>query len=132
MDKAIFGGSLASVVFLLTGTYVFPHSPIMWLAGTSLTYTIFRLVMTGMLLIVLLSNPPRKMFVRIAMGIIAVVLTGWGIDLMWQGSYKLLDMILFVELGIAFGLAALEVTETDVTDAVTTKAPKGHPRTKTA
>lgn len=132
MDKAIFGGSLASVVFLLTGTYVFPHSPIMWLAGTSLTYTIFRLIMTGMLLVVLLSNPPRKMFVRIAMGIIAVVLTGWGVDLMWQGSYKLLDMILFVELGIAFGLAALEVTETGVTDAVATRAPQGHPRTKTA
>ncbi len=132
MDKAIFGGSLASVVFLLTGTYVFPHSPIMWLAGTSLTYTIFRLVMTGMLLIVLFTNPPRKMFVRIAMGIVAVVLTGWGIDLMWQGSYKLLDMILFVELGIAFGLAALEVTESDATDAVAKQAPKGHPRIKTA
>ena len=132
MDKAIFGGSLASVVFLLIGTYFFPGSPTMWLAGTSLTYTIFRLVMTGMLLIVLLTNPPRKMYVRVAMGAMAVALSGWGVGLMLQDSYKLLDIILFVELGIAFALDALETTEAEVTQAMRAKTNKSWLRTKAA
>jgi hypothetical protein len=133
MDKAIFGGSLACVLFLIAGTFLFPTSPIMWLAGTSVAYTIFRVIMAGMLLIVLFTTPPRKLFVLLAMGVMAMVLAGWGIELMLQGSYKLLDMIMFVELGIAFGLAALEVTNEDVSNALTSTAPKQRAhRTKTA
>ena len=131
MDKAIYGGSFASVVFLLAGTYLFSGSPIMWLAGTSLAYTIFRIIMAVMLLTVLVTTPPRKLYVRIAMGILAVVLVGWGIGLLMQGSYKILDMILFVELGLAFGLGALEITDEDVTKMVT-PGTTHHPRPNAA
>jgi hypothetical protein len=73
--------------------------------------------MAETLLLVLFTKPPRKWYVRVAMGVMAVVLVGWGVALMLQGSYKLLDMVLFIELGIAFGLATLEVTEPDATRA---------------
>lgn len=133
MDKTIFGGSLACVLFLIAGTFLFPTSPIMWLAGTSVAYTIFRVIMAGMLLTVLFTTPPRKLFVRLTMGILSMVLVGWGLELMFQGSYKLLDMILFVELGIAFGLAALEVTDEHLSDALASTKQKQRPhRTKTA
>lgn len=118
MEKAVYGGSLASTAFLLAGTYLFPASPIMWLAGMSLAYTIFRLVMVAMLVTVIFTTPPRKMFIRFAMGVLAAVLVSWGVALMLQGSYKLLDMILFVELGIAFGLGALEVNEADTENII--------------
>lgn len=118
MDKAIFSGSLISVLFLLVGTFLFPHSPIMWLAGTTLAYTIFRAIMAAMLLAVLFTTPPRKMLMRLAMGVLAVVLAGWGVGLIMQGSYKLLDIVLFVELGIAFGVAALEVSDEEAEQVV--------------
>lgn len=126
MDRAIFGGSLASVVFLLAGTYLFPSSPVMWLAGTTIAYTIFRLIMAEMLLLVLFTKPPRKWYIRAAMGVMSVALVLWGVALMVQGSYKLLDMVLFIELGLAFGLAALEVTETESPGRVATSPKNRH------
>jgi len=118
MNRTIFGGSLASVIFLIAGTYLFSNSPIMWLASTSLGYTIFRCLVAVALVVVLVTNPPRRLIVRALMGTLAAVMAGWGIALILGDSMHLLDIILFLELGFAFGLEALELNEEEIDERI--------------
>jgi hypothetical protein len=114
MNKAIFSCSLACVLFLLVGTYAFPTNPVMWLAGTTLTYTIFRIITAVALVAVLFTNPPRKWYMRTFMGIVAVALASAGIAIGAADSVQVLDMVLFLELAVAFGIEALEFNEDEL------------------
>jgi amino acid transporter len=114
MNRLVFSGSLACVIFLLVATYAFPTNSILWLAGTTTGYTIFRFAMAGMLLAVLFTAPPRRMYMRVLMGSLGLILVGCGVWLSLGDSMHLLDIVLFLELGIAFGIEALEFTEDEL------------------
>jgi hypothetical protein len=114
MNKAIFSCSLVCVLFLLVGTYAFPSNPIMWLAGTSMTYVIFRVITAVALVAVLLTNPPRQWYMRMFMGLVAVALATAGITIGVSDSVQILDMVLFLELAVAFGIEALEFNEEEL------------------
>jgi hypothetical protein len=118
MNKAIFGGALACVLFLLVGTFMFPTNSIMWLAGTALPYTIFRIIAAIGLAAVLITNPPRKMHMRVAMGVVAAILTAVGVGIGASDSVHVLDMVLFILLGIAFAIEALEFNEEELEASV--------------
>lgn len=118
MNKAIFGGALACVLFLLAGSYFFPDNSILWLAGTSTPYIVFRAVVAVMLFAVLVTNPPRKLYMRLLMGVIALTLVGAGVTIAVSDSVQLLDMTLFILLGIAFGIEALEFNEDELNERV--------------
>jgi hypothetical protein len=74
MKRLLFTGSLLCIIFLLIGTFAFPDSMIMELASMSLATTIFRGIMAAVIITVLFTLPPRRMFVRLAMGSAAVSL----------------------------------------------------------
>lgn len=114
MNRFIFGGALASVVFLIVGTYVFPTSMIMWFASLSIPYTVFRFLMVGLLLAVLFTEPPRRAAVRALMGGLAVLLVAWGVALSVGDSMHMLDIIIFFQLAFVFGIEALELSEEEV------------------
>lgn len=114
MNKTIFGGSLASVIFLIVGSFVFPSSPIMWLASTGIIYSVIRFLMAALLIAVIVSNPPRRRSIRLAMGGMGAFLVAWGLLLAVTNSMHLLDIVLFLEVGIAFGLEALELNEEEI------------------
>jgi hypothetical protein len=119
MNKAIFGGALVCVLFLLAGTYFFPSSTIMWLAGTSTTYVVFRILAAIALVAVLVTNPPRKLAMRLFMGAVAIALASVGVSIALADSVRLLDMTLFILLGIAFAIEALEFNEDELqTDVI--------------
>lgn len=114
MEKAVFLGGFVSAGFLIVGTYVFPTSLLMWFASTSGFYVVARALLMVLLLGVLLSAPPRKVWMRMVMGIVALGLAGWGIGLAMTDSMHILDMIVFLEAGIAMGIEALEFTEEEL------------------
>ena len=118
MNKLIFGGSLAGALFLIAGTFIFPTSSIMWLASTSLAYTVFRFMLAGLLLAVLFTSPPRKLILRALMGGMGVLLVALGTGLIIGDSTHILDIILFLEAGIAFGIEALELDESEYQDRI--------------
>lgn len=118
MNKAIFSCSLVCVLFLIVGTYAFPNNPIMWLAGTTLPYVIFRVIIAIALIAVLVTNPPRKLYMRWLMGLIAIALASTGVAIGASDSVQILDMVLFLELGVAFGIEALEFNEDELQSAV--------------
>lgn len=119
MNKAIFGSALLCTVFLIVGTYAFPSDIIMWFASTSLIYTIFRVIMVGMLVAVLVTNPPRHLYMRVAMGAMAFTLGCLGIGLLFADTLHLLDVILYIVLAAAFGIEALEFNEEELEEKVT-------------
>lgn len=119
MNRLIFGSSLTCVVFLLVGSYLFPDNTIMWFAGTSLGYTLFRLVMVIALVAVLITNPPRTMYMRLAMGALSLSLLFSGVVLLYSDVVHVLDMLLFVLLGVTFAIEALEFNEDELTDRAT-------------
>jgi hypothetical protein len=132
MNRLIFGGSLASALFLIIGTYVFPSSDMMWLASTSLAYTVVRCAMVAVLLVVLFTDPPRKIAVRLLMGAAAATLVGWGSALIASDSMHVLDVVLFLEVGFAFGLEALELNEEEVEERIDyLQHPEAAPAVKT-
>lgn len=114
MNRAIFGGSLVCVLFLLVGTFAFPSSMVMDLASTSVLITIFRIVMAVVLVGVLVTSPPRKLLGRLVMGGMAVALLALGFALSLGNSMHMLDVILFWELGCALGLEALEFNDDEL------------------
>lgn len=118
MNKAIFAGALACVLFLLAGTYFFPDNAILWLAGTTTPYTIFRIIIATALVAVLCTNPPRKLYMRIFMGMVGLAMVGVGIGIAASDSVQLLDMTLFILIGIAFGIEALEFNEEELNERV--------------
>lgn len=118
MNRTIFAGSLASIIILLIGTFAFPASMLMWLASISLPYTIFRVIMVGALVGVLLTNPPRRRDVRAGMGALSLILISCGLALALGNSVHLLDILLFMELGFAFGLEALEFNEEELDERI--------------
>lgn len=109
MKKGVFIGSLLSTIFLVIGTYAFPTDPLMWLAGISVGYTILRAILVLALLAVLFTEPPRRLYMRIIMGSAALMLIGTAVVLSSGNSMHILDIILFMEVGIALAIEALEL-----------------------
>jgi putative Ca2+/H+ antiporter (TMEM165/GDT1 family) len=114
MNKAIFSCALGCVLFLIAGTYLFPNNPVMWLAGTTLPYTIFRALAAVALITVLVTNPPRKLYMRIFMGFASVVLLLAGLGVGASDSVQILDMMLYLILGVSLGIEALEFNEEEL------------------
>jgi hypothetical protein len=114
MKRLLFTGSLLCIIFLLIGTFAFPDSMIMELASMSLATTIFRGIMAAVIITVLFTLPPRRMFVRLAMGSAAVSLLVSGLILCFSNSMHLLDVLLFLELGCSLGIEALELNDDEI------------------
>lgn len=120
MKQTVFFGSLLSVIFLLLGTYVFPTDIIMWFASTSWIFTVLRLLMAVVLILVLCTTPPRELYMRLAMGAAALISLGAGVGIAMSDSLHVLDIILFIQLGIVLGLEALEFNEDELAEKTRT------------
>lgn len=109
MGKLLLFLSLLSMVILLIGSVLAPESSTMWLASTSLSYDIARLIFSGGLIALLLTKAPRKMLVRVITGVMAFVIVILSLYMTYQGSIKLLDGMSFAAAALSMGVAALEV-----------------------
>ena len=118
MNRFIFGSSLACLLFLLTGTFFFPSNTIMWTVHLALPYTIFRICMVVLLIAVLLTTPPRKLYMRVLMASVGVFLIGTGIATSMGDGMYLLDIVMAYMLGIAFLIEALEYNEDELHERV--------------
>jgi len=83
----------------------------MELAGKSVALNIFRAAIGLTLLAVLLTKPPRSLSMRMYMGLFASGLTVAGITICLQDSMHVLDALLYLGLGCALGVEALEIDE---------------------
>lgn len=108
MTKPIVAGTFLATVFLTVAAYVYPIYPASWLASTSTEFAILRTILAAILLGLLFTKPPRKMYFRLILGVAAAATFLIAVAFMFQFKLALLD---FLMLGLAstnFALAAIE------------------------
>jgi hypothetical protein len=118
MGKLLVLLSLVSLTFLQLGNYLFPSDPVMWLATSSHTYDALRFAIMPILLVLLVTNPPRNMTLRRLVGAFSVLLLSSVALLTYNNMMSMLDTLAFAAAGVAMGIVALEITYTldDVVD----------------
>lgn len=94
---------------LLCGLYL-PDTPLMWMASTAPGYVYVRGGLVGVLISLLVTQPPRAYFVRVALGMVA--LTGGIVTLylLFTDQLYVADAVVLLEVAIICGLEALEST----------------------
>jgi hypothetical protein len=118
MGKLLIFLSLLSLIFLEVGSYLFPTDPVMWLATSSHAYESIRLLIMPLLVVLLVTNPPRHLMLRRFVGAVSVVLLLAVAALTYNNIMNMLDTLAFAAAGIAMGIVALEINYTvdDVVD----------------
>jgi hypothetical protein len=109
MQKLLIVGSTIMAAILLVGGLYFPNEFIMWMASTSLTFAVTRGVIILALLGLLFTHPPRKVWFRMLLSILAVSQISWALAEINSGSIHILDAMLLLNTGIIFAIAALEL-----------------------
>lgn len=120
MDKVVYTGSILISSTLLAGSVFFADSAAMWLASTSVVMNVARVLLVVMMLGLLLTDPPRSRQFRAILAVAGLGFAGWAIARLFSGSVQLIDAVLFLEVSIAFGLAAIEG------EPLPTKVPASH------
>jgi hypothetical protein len=118
MSKILYATSLLFAVLLIFGSTLTPGSTLMSLASTAAAVDAVRGVLVAAMIALLLTRPPRHWLFRACLGVIAVVFAVITCSLFVGSSMHVLDMLLFAEAAIAFGLAALEIEPEEETVSV--------------
>ncbi|GAC1499389.1 MAG: hypothetical protein NVS1B10_02040 [Candidatus Saccharimonadales bacterium] len=108
MNKLLMFLSFTSLSVLLTGGLIAPSSPEMWLAGSSLSLTILRILMMVVLASLLLTKPPRAKLYRAVVMLFAIGLLSWSTSSTYQNKMQLLDSFSIMAASISMGISVLE------------------------
>jgi hypothetical protein len=93
---------------LLIFSLVAPGSPVMWLASTSKIFAVIRVGLMIILLWLLLTDPPRNVYLRAITGTASLLLVSWALNAFFSNQLQLVDFLSLVPAGIAAGLDVLE------------------------
>lgn len=83
-------------------------APLMWLASTTVNYAYMRAALVAVLLVLLVSSPPRSVNFRIFLAGFATALFASTLLLSYWYAIALLDAIVFLEVAIICMIEALE------------------------
>lgn len=112
--KLLIGATLLLVTSLLIGGIYFADTLLMSLAGTDTASLMLRIGVGTLLLALLLTNPPRSLALRTALGAWAVLLAFVSVQMLLGYRLYILDAIVFIQVAILFAIEALEVGPTNI------------------
>ena len=110
MGKLLLLLSCSCLLLLLFGTAAFPDSPGFWLASAAPSYEHVRSLLAFVLLVQLVTRPPRHLAFRVACGIVAAAVATWAIQETYAAQMLLLDSLSLLAAATAIGVTALEVS----------------------
>lgn len=113
--KTLVISTLLFVLLLLAGSAYFPHTFLMSLADTSVTYMFLRVAIVGLLISILVTKPPRSLMLRGMIGGWSFLLAVQAIDALFSYELRLLDGLVFLEVAIILAIEALETRQIPVT-----------------
>jgi hypothetical protein len=116
MNKTVYAGAGLIALALLAGSLFIPGSFVMTLASSSVAANVARIVIIGLMIGLIITNPPRSRVFRTALGVASVGFLGYAWNHAMSGTIQLADSILYLQAAIAFAIEALE-TRVPVTDA---------------
>jgi len=108
MGKLILLLSLLGTAMLFSLGINDPSNSIMWLASTSVNFTYLRLAMMIVLTFLLVTHPPRNIFLRDVIGAFSICLMGWAVWETWAYAMNVLDLLSILQYGVSTGLIVLE------------------------
>lgn len=108
MNKVLLALSFLSLGFLTTMGSIDPNNSTVWLASTDTSADILRSSAMFILVILMFTNPPRNVALRVLTGIGAISLTLWSGYATYQGQMLLFDGLALMAAGITAGIAVLE------------------------
>jgi hypothetical protein len=108
MGKLLLLLSFMCLVFLGFGVVLYPQNSVFWLASGSSMYQHVRELLALVLVVQLVTRPPRHVWVRLLSGAIAVTTGIWAIEATYASQMPLLDSLSFLGASIAIGVTALE------------------------
>jgi len=108
VDRTVYSGTILICLTLIAGSIWFPENAAMWLASTSVIMNMARVVVIGLMLGLIFTDPPRQRAFRLLLSGAALGFLIIALQRTFGGSTQLVDALLFLEAGVAFGLAAAE------------------------
>ena len=109
MDKAVYAGGALIALALIAGSIFIPTSFVMVLASTSLIANIARVIVIGLMIALIVTNPPRSEAFRAVLGVASLSFGYWALMHTLSGTIQLADSVLYLVAAIAFAIEALEV-----------------------
>lgn len=108
MSKLVLLLSLLATAILFSFGLTDPNSPVVWLASTSLNFAFLRFGIMVALAALLVTHPPRNIYLRLAVGIFASTLATWTLYATYNNDMKLLDSLTLLQFCVSSGLIVLE------------------------
>ncbi len=102
--------SIGLTLIMLLGLYD-PSNSIMWLASTTQAFTIVRAALLLVIFSLLVTDPPRNVYLRAIVGVFSVVIVGSTIGAFYENHMQALDAFLLMATGIATGITVLELDQ---------------------
>lgn len=90
------------------GSYYMPDSAFFWLASGDMVMQLVRVALCLIILVFMLTEPPRHMIVRSMAGLIALATAWWALYASTLMSTPIFDTAIMLQAAIAIGIAALE------------------------
>lgn len=85
-----------------------------WLASPANYIQYIRIILAGILILQLVTNPPRRIWLRLVTGTVAGLVGMWTIQQTFNGSLQFLDILAFLSTSLAVLTTALERTTTSI------------------
>lgn len=108
MGRLIMLMSLVAIVILSLGTMLVPQYPAFWLASSSMAIDNIRQILGLLLVVHLVTRPPRHIWLRVVSGSVASLIGIWTLQQTWAYHLELLDSLSFLSASLAIVIAALE------------------------
>ena len=108
MGKLLLLLSFGILVFLSVSAALSPQNLMFLFASTSSTYQHVRELLAFVLMMQLVTRPPRHVWIRVLSGTMALAAGIWTIDATYFGQMLALDSLAFLGASIAIGVTALE------------------------
>lgn len=110
MNKPIIFLSFTGITLLFVLGLLAPDNPAVWLASTSHWFAFLRLVLMASFGALLITSPPRNIYLRQGLGLLALIIALWAIGVTYANQMKFLDTMSLLEFSVCTGLTVLEKT----------------------
>ncbi|MNG07031.1 hypothetical protein D3C84_903160 [compost metagenome] len=108
MKKLLVIGTIMLLAFMMGGLQFTGDDLLSVLWSTTTEYQIIRLALTALLLGLLFSTPPRSMYFRILLAVVATVLLSGSLVMLLNYQMYALDAVMFIEIAIILAIEAIE------------------------
>ncbi len=113
IKKAIIVSSILLLAILSFGTKGIIDQNMAEFFGVNSGLNIIRFALIGVLISLLLTNPPRSLAYRRFLGVLAFLIFAFSLNSLINNRLDILDAIMFLEASAIFGIEALELEENE-------------------